>query len=107
MKNNVEKLPFERSVKEKLSGIIEFIVSELDSCEKIVLFGSYARCEYKATSDFDLLVLTGRELSHLERGTLQAIDGVDVVIYETDIFLKSNCLLVKQIRRDGILLWQS
>ena len=49
---NIDKLPFSDKIKSKLNFLVNLLLnSELDP-QMVILFGSYARCEYKATSSF-------------------------------------------------------
>lgn len=106
----IDLLPFEPWVKDKLQKLVEIVLSSGIGCTKIVLFGSYARAEYTVTSDIDILVLTVAEVSRVTRGELCSIFdelNADLVFYTEDIFNSSQMLIVKQIRRDGVLLWQN
>ncbi|MCM1172521.1 MAG: nucleotidyltransferase domain-containing protein [Clostridium sp.] len=109
MENNIGVLPFSNSVKEKLEFLIDKIVSTTDSVIKVVLFGSYARCDYKVTSDLDLLVVTTEKLAQGTRGELSSVFddcNADVIFYTEEQLEQSTCMLVNEIRKDGILLWK-
>lgn len=108
--SNVECLPFSSDVVSKIGRLVEMILDSVNDCQKIVLFGSYARAEYKASSDLDILVLTKAEVPRELRGELCSIfeeNNADLVLYTTSIFENPHALLVQQIRKEGILLWQN
>ena len=107
--SNVGLLPYSKGQKELLGKFVEVLL-ELPDIKKVVLFGSYARREQKAQSDFDILALTECAISREKRGELCSMFeemGADLVFYTESQFSHSDCVLVQQIRRDGILLWQS
>ena len=80
-----------------LRRIVDVIVREIDP-DKIILFGSRARGDYKEDSDYDILVLKksvsskeGRRLSgYLERKFLDEgifdMAGVDIVVEDYERF---------------------
>lgn len=79
----------------------------------VILFGSCARNQIRVGSDLDLLVITKEVLERDVRGELSSDleeekDGIstDVVFYTAQEFRDSECLLVKQIRKEGLLLWE-
>lgn len=109
MKNNINQLPYSEVCKEKLHKFVDILINKIDDVVLIVLFGSYARMEQTATSDLDILALTETEVDRSLRGELCSIFDEycsDLVFYTVDSFERSDCLLVKQIREDGILLWK-
>ncbi len=72
--------------------------------EKVVLYGSRARGDYKPFSDIDVTIC-GNELSH--RDLRQIIVGVDDLLlpYQVDVSLfhsLRNEALIESIRREGI-----
>lgn len=105
----IENLPYNENIKQKLTGLVNIILSKVNP-SKIILFGSYARMEYTISSDFDILLLTDEDLPRTIRGELTSIldeNDSDLVIYSTESFDRSTCLLSEQIRKDGILLWKA
>ena len=109
-KSYVEYLPFDNSVKQQLHVLIQLILDCKIDCSRIVLFGSYARVEQTAHSDLDILVLTSNEIPREVRGSLcSKFDelNADLIFYQEDIFKNSDKLLVKLIKREGVLLWKS
>lgn len=106
--NNIRLLPYSETVKEKLSLLVETILSSV-SVECIVLFGSYARMEQKLQSDIDIFVLTEEIVDRECRGRLCSIfeeNSADLIFYTKEQFETSDCLFVNQIREEGILLWK-
>ena len=79
----------------------------------IVLFGSCARGNLDINSDVDLLVITksmiDREIKiDLDHELDEEKDGVstDVVFYDLETYLRSEGLLVKEIKKYGKILWE-
>lgn len=105
-----ESLSFLReNKKELLQKKIEKLTEELGGISYIILFGSYARGEEKSTSDLDILVLTEQEISREIRGGLSSEfeeENIDLVFYTMKQFELSDCLLVSQIRKEGIVIWK-
>ena len=101
--------------KEKLLFDLETIFQiSIPGISRIVLFGSCARNELRAGSDLDLLILTLRPVPRELRGELCGIlaeekNGIatDLVFYTEEEFGRSGCRLVREIRKDGRILWES
>jgi predicted nucleotidyltransferase len=84
--------------------------------ERVILFGSRARGDADAESDFDLLVLTARELNWQERG--QLVDCLFDIQLEHEVLLSPLSLARRdwdeglyrvlpihlEVERDGIVL---
>lgn len=108
--DNVGILPFSRACKDRLRFLVDMILQNISDVEKIVLFGSYARFEQTASSDLDILVLTEKDVPRELRGGLCSVfdeNNADLVFYTVDRFQQSSCLLVKKIKKDGVLLWKN
>ena len=106
--DGIEKLPFSREICKKLNDLVLLIIENVSTVEKIVLFGSYARAEYKFGSDLDIFILTSEQTPRATQANLRcAYDDVDFVFYTKEVFEKSEALLVRNIRKDGILLWKA
>ena len=92
------KYGLSKEVYEKIKKIIE----SNKNC-KILLFGSRARGDYKATSDIDLAILN--EVSRDQQfKIMNEIDLMDIA-YKVDIvFVDSNTKaeLIESIKRDGV-----
>lgn len=87
--------------------------SEVPKLRKIILFGSCARNQLRVGSDIDLLLLTEENVTRKLRGELSSDlaepkDGVstDLVFYARNDFENSDCLLIKEIKKDGLVLWE-
>ena len=107
------KLPnrFEAKLKRDIDYLLAY---EGLALEKIILFGSCARGDYKVTSDIDLLVVTSLSTLRYIRGDIaseldEAIDGVrtDVIFYGREVFETSDSLLMRQIRKEGVMLYDA
>lgn len=105
-----ESLSFLRkNKKELLRRKIGRLKEEVEGIRYIILFGSYARGEEKATSDLDILVLAEQEIPREIRGGLSSEfeeENIDLVFYTMKQFEASDCLLVSQIRKEGIVVWK-
>lgn len=99
----------DKNKKEFLQKKIKNLTENIPLLEYIILFGSYARADEKATSDIDLLVITGGETERLLRGELCSKfeeENVDLVFYTAEQFTESQCLFVKRVKEEGIVLWR-
>lgn len=110
----IDKLSLPDKIVNKLKNDIDFIMDQnIGELLYIVLFGSCARLEYNINSDIDLLLITSKDLSRIKKGEIRSeldkINGIttDVVFYNKEDFQKSDCLLVRQIKKEGIVLWRS
>lgn len=87
---------------EEVYGKIKKVIDNTKNC-RIILFGSRARGDYKATSDIDLAVLS--DISRDEQyKIMNEIDLLDIA-YKVDIvFVDSNTKkeLIESIKRDGV-----
>ncbi|MFA9463385.1 MAG: nucleotidyltransferase domain-containing protein [Velocimicrobium sp.] len=105
-----ERISFLNETKRKfLLAQIKQLTKRVDTLEFIVLFGSYARGEERATSDMDLLVITEKETSRLLRGELCSLfdeRNMDLVFYTLEQFKHSECLLIQKVKQEGIVLWK-
>lgn len=67
------------------------------------LFGSYARNNYKTTSDLDFCIVCDERPSHTIAGILRdeaELLGADVTIVTTQYFNEDTSEFAKQLRRD-------
>ena len=105
-----ESLSFLRENKKALlQKIIANLKEEVEGLRYIILFGSYARGEEKATSDLDILLLTEQEITREIRGGLSSEceeKNIDLVFYTMEQFDASDCLLISEIRKEGIVVWK-
>ena len=105
---NVSKLPFTEETKNKIQMLIDYALSKSNKIHKIILFGSSARAEQKVTSDIDLLFITAGLEDRYVKGDIASfydMHNADAVFYSEDRFSGSDCLFVRQVRKDGVLLW--
>ena len=110
MVNLIERLPCSKNIKERLNYLVDYTNNVVDDVVGIVLFGSYARCEQNMRSDIDICILTKGSFTRLQRGTVSAeYDeyGVDVVMFPVSEFFSSKSKLVKQILKDGVVIWKA
>jgi predicted nucleotidyltransferase len=104
----VEQLPFGSPVKVLLRDLVQMLIDARIGCEKIVLFGSYARAA--VSSDFDILVLSPQHISREIEGELCSKfeeKNSDLIFYRSSDFESSDTLLVKRICEEGVLLWRN
>mgnify|MGYP004540737809 CR=1 FL=1 len=107
--SNIDKLPFTTSVKDTIKLLVNYALQKSNNINKIVLFGSYARAEYKATSDLDILLITEFIEDRFIKGDISSFfeeNNADAVFFSEDQFRNSDCLLVQKIKEEGILLWR-
>lgn len=107
--SNISKLPFLDSMKNKIQMLIDYALSKSNKIQKIILFGSTARAEHKVTSDLDILFITYCLEDRYIKGDIASfydMHNADAVFYSEDQFSESDCLFVRQVRKDGILLWK-
>jgi predicted nucleotidyltransferase len=111
-----QKLNTEKITPELIKYIIEKIVREIQP-EKIVLFGSYARGDYKYSSDLDLLIVKDddkessrtirRKVDALLRGRKFAVDLLVRKTEEIDWNIRAqNPFYLYHILRDGKVLYE-
>lgn len=108
MTNYIEDMPYTNEVKQRLGDFVSAL-EQIPEVTRIILFGSYARFEQKATSDLDILALTSTEISRDVRGELCSIfeeKNSDLIFYTKEQFESSNRKIAQEIRKDGILLWK-
>lgn len=106
--SNVSKLPFSDSMKNKIQMLIDYALSKSNKIQKIALFDSLARADQKVTSDIDLLLLTSGLEDRYVKGDIASfcdMHNADAVFYSEDQFRDSECLFVRQVRKNGILQW--
>lgn len=103
--------------REIIKEIIERIFREAKiEIEKLILFGSRARGDYQKYSDWDLLIVTKKELSrkekqkiaHLIRKELAEhfIDGDIIIKSEEEIKRRKDVIgsIIKSALKEGVLL---
>jgi predicted nucleotidyltransferase len=76
--------------------------------EKLVLFGSRARGDHSAVSDYDFAIFENN-LSDLNKARLWAeIDGIETLKKIDLVFVRENSTdeLMESIKRDGVILYE-
>jgi predicted nucleotidyltransferase len=64
-----------------------------DGIEEIILFGSYARGDYNAESDIDLLVITSEERFKMQKG----LSGIAVdILLETGVYISPKAVSTEE-----------
>lgn len=94
--------------KDFINRKIHQLINRIPTLEYIILFGSVARMEQTIQSDIDLMAITAGVPDRLLRGDLCSEfeeEKIDLVFYDKEVFSKSSCLLVSQVKKEGIVLW--
>lgn len=99
---------------DKLVIDLEYILkNDFISPELIALFGSCVNGKLKVTSDIDLLIITNEKPDQTLRGDIaselaEPIHSVatDVVFYTIDEIKSGKSLFLKQIMKEGIVIWK-
>ena len=92
-----------QSFKDKENKMVEIIKSTDFSFISIGVFGSYARGEYKLTSDIDVCIIVEHLPDRSIKGYLyEEADmlGIDLVFLTEDYFNNDTSKFIKNIRRD-------
>lgn len=113
-KLSYQKLDIPNRFMNKLIKDMKYLLSYKDiEIERIVLFGSIARGDCMITSDIDIMVVTKTQVDRYVRGDIasfleEELDGVttDVVFYQEEVFKNSESLFAKQIKKDGIIIYE-
>ena len=94
-----------RSFKEREIKALELIIESGIEFIELGIFGSYARNEYKSTSDIDIIAIVKdhppRRISGELREDLEMI-GVDLIYSSPDYFSNSQSLFARCVRKDYI-----
>lgn len=103
----------ERFVNKIIRDCESIFSKSIEDLMYIVLFGSCAKGTLDINSDVDLLVLTKETINRTIKADLhhelaEEIDGVstDIIFYNLDTYLQSDCLLVKEVKKYGKILWR-
>lgn len=80
----------------------------------IVLFGSCAKGNIDINSDVDLLVITKNPIDkeikidlHYELDEEKEGVSTDVVFYDIETYRQSECLLIREVKKYGKILWRN
>lgn len=93
----------EASFKDREQKAIDLIKKSDIQYVKIGIFGSYARKEYKTSSDIDICVIVNKKPSRQTMGSLREdtdLIGVDLTFVTPEYFNTDDSNFAKQLRRD-------
>ncbi|MFI3214809.1 MAG: nucleotidyltransferase domain-containing protein [Eubacteriales bacterium] len=98
----------------KLYSDLQYLLQyPIDTLESIILFGSCARQDVRLTSDVDILLITTTPLDRFTRGEISStleedLDKVhtDIIFYTREQFEQSERLIAKQIKKEGVILYE-
>ena len=93
----------ECAFKKRLDLVVQLIQKSTIEYHDIGVFGSYARGEYKATSDIDICVIADKKPDRYTSGELREeaeLHNVDVVYVTQEYFQYSMEPFAIQIRKD-------
>jgi predicted nucleotidyltransferase/HEPN domain-containing protein len=130
MKNSINYLP--QNKQDELKKIVTIICGNCDDVEKIILFGSYARGDYKESkdlkpdrksghvSDYDLLVVTAKKQTAIDTSLWHKISNlcnkgkklmpfriIRHDIEELNIKLAKGQYFYTDIKKEGIVLYDT
>lgn len=89
--------------KEREIKVLELIKEAGFFYEEIGVFGSYARGEYKSTSDIDFCIIVEQKPSRRISGPLREeaeLLGADIVFVTREYFETDTSLFAQNLRRD-------
>lgn len=103
----------ERFVNKIIKDCQCILEKSIDDLMYIILFGSCAKGNLDINSDIDLLVITKTLIDKTIKIDLhheldEQLEGVstDIVFYDIDTYLHSECLLVREVKKYGKILWR-
>jgi predicted nucleotidyltransferase len=88
--------------------LIRSIFKNVPSVQKVRLYGSRARGDYKTTSDIDFSV-SGTNLNSSDMARLRGFFDESTLIYKVDLVNEgelNECSLKEAIERDGVLFYE-
>lgn len=96
----------ENHFKKRKEKVLNLIHSYNLQYSAIGLFGSYARNEYKGTSDIDFFIVGDKPDAYVSGNLREDADmlGADIVFISEDTLKNGNSLLAREIRRDMIII---
>lgn len=89
--------------KQREKKVLQLIQSYQIQFHKVGIFGSYARNDYKATSDIDFCIVTDNRPDRVVSGSLREdaeLFGADVIFVSTEYFSNDNSNFARQLRAD-------
>jgi predicted nucleotidyltransferase len=115
-KDRETKMPVTgRKVKRELSLLIDATLKEIPGVERIYLFGSYAYGKPTKDSDYDLMVITEKELKHdvyfitnIRYKTFGQVNVFDMFVYSKKEFdeRRENHQFENKIYNEGVVLYE-
>ena len=100
---------------DKLSDVVDIIVNKVNP-DKIILFGSRARGDFRDDSDYDLLVLKDNRGKrrfaaeiHSEFCNKGVMIPVDILVADTEKYsnrLSEMGFIYREINKDGVLIYE-
>ena len=103
------------TISEKLSILIDATTKEIPGIEKIYLFGSYAYGKPTEESDFDLMVITDKEIedailavTEIRYNTWGKVGVFDMLVYSVKVFddRKKKYILENKIFNEGKIIYE-
>lgn len=91
---------------QKIDTILPILIQT--SPKEIGIYGSFARGDYKATSDVDMYVLYDRNLDKVVKGELYELAqecGIDLLISKVDGFYDTESVFCANIFKDRKIIW--
>ncbi len=88
---------------ERLVKVLDLIRSYGIVYEEVGIFGSYARNDYKTTSDIDVCIITMDRPSRKVSGNLRSdaeLLKADIIYVTRDYFENDSSLFARNLRRD-------
>lgn len=84
-------------------AVIQLIKQYEIRFQEVGIFGSYARCCYKSTSDIDFCIITDERPTRIVSGSLREdaeLMGADIVFVTPEYFMEDTSEFARQLRRD-------
>ena len=88
------------------------VVGQASHCEQVYLFGSEARGDAHLGSDVDLALIIPDGVSPRQalraaiRATAQRTQPIDLVVIAHSTWVNGQSLLARQIRQEGVLVYE-
>lgn len=104
----------------KIKKILIDLLNEIGICvEKIIIFGSYAKGEYKEDSDIDIIIISkdfrGKNIFEIINLTKdihwKLVENVmkpfDIMYYSDEEWEKGNSLIINSAKREGVVVYDA
>ena len=96
-----------KAFEERLKKVLALIAEYHIEYEEIGIFGSYARGDYKITSDIDFCIITEKRPERKVSGSLREdaeLVGADIIYVTRDYFKEDASVFAKNLRKDYRML---